>query len=72
MGLRLLMAACQHSSQPSTFAVLGATSRCSAWAGSQAGSGQRAYHITHLRSRGVISVTGEDAVQFMQVWVEAD
>lgn len=32
-----------------------------------ASGSKRSYHVAHLASRGVISITGNEAVQFMQV-----
>jgi hypothetical protein len=62
---RQLVAACQHSSQW-THQCLPLAAAWGARACTAAGN-SRSYHVAHLPSRGVISVKGQEAVQFMQV-----
>lgn len=70
--LRQLLAAgqllTQHQSHGAQHAAAwGAASCGKAWSATAAGN--RPYHVCQLASRGVISVRGDDAVQFMQVTV---
>jgi len=70
--LRQLLAAGQLVTQHQPHGVQhaaawAAASWAKAWSATSAG--HRPYHVCQLASRGVISVKGDDAVQFMQVTV---
>lgn len=71
--LRRLAATAWHHATQTTNLHVATTARTAACSGSictptsTSSSARRAYHVAQLASRGVISLRGDEAVQFMQV-----
>uniref|UniRef100_A0A383VHD9 CAF17 C-terminal domain-containing protein n=1 Tax=Tetradesmus obliquus TaxID=3088 RepID=A0A383VHD9_TETOB len=62
----LLSPACCSSSSSLLQAAAGLAVTSAALAASSQAAGQRTYHVARLASRGVISLAGEECVQFLQ------